>query len=192
MRASALMSVVFAAALGLAACTSSVGGWKGQQSSTAAAQPAGPYPLAQATLARVTSVDPSIKNFLANAYGYAVFPTVSKGAIIVGGAYGQGAAFHADKMVAKCSLAQATVGAQLGGQTYSEVIFFQDQPHFQQFLSGNFAFDAQASAVAVTAGAAANAAYNHGVAVFSLPKAGLMYEASVGGQKFTCHPVAAK
>lgn len=192
MRASGFAAIAAAAAaFGLVACTSSVGGWKGGQSG-GTAQPAGNYPLAQQTIDRMTSVDPSLKNFLQNAYGYAVFPTVSKGGFVVGGAYGEGGAFHANQMVAKCSLAQGTIGAQLGGQAYSEVIFFQDQPHFDNFVDGHFTFDAQASAVAVTAGAAANAAYSHGVAVFSLPKGGLMYEASVGGQKFTCHKVAAK
>ncbi|MGH8426976.1 MAG: hypothetical protein ACRES7_03215, partial [Gammaproteobacteria bacterium] len=100
--------VSMAAAFGLAACTSSVGGWKGgQQPQTG---PAGPYPLAQSTLSRMTSVDPSLTVFMKHAYGYAVFPSVAKGGLVVGGAYGEGAAFHANNMVAKCSLAQGSIG----------------------------------------------------------------------------------
>jgi lipid-binding SYLF domain-containing protein len=83
---------------------------------------------------------------------------------------------------------QATIGFQLGGQAYREIIFFKDQKALDHFTSGNFEFSAQASAVAVTAGAATDADYSDGVAVFTLPKGGLMYEASVGGQKFSYDP----
>lgn len=174
--------VVVAFTVGLAACTTSLGGWAGSHPKDVS----GRYPLAAQTLGRMQQVDPSMSRFIHNAYGYAVFPSVAKGGFVVGGAYGKGAAFHAGSMVARCNMSQATIGLQLGGQVYSEVIFFQNSEAFQNFLSGQFAFAAQATAVAVTAGAAANAAYSGGVAVFSLPKGGLMYEAAVGGQRFSC------
>ncbi|HEX5313864.1 MAG TPA: YSC84-related protein, partial [Gammaproteobacteria bacterium] len=134
--------------------------------------------------------DPSLKRFIDNSYGYAVFPTVSSGAFIVGGSYGEGAAFHGSQMVAKCSISKGSIGAQVGGQAYSEVIFFQSKPYFDNFVNGNFTFSAEISAVALTAGAAANVAYNNGVAVFVLPKGGLMASAAVGGQKFSCQPAS--
>lgn len=132
--------------------------------------------------------DPSIASFFDDAKGYAVFPTVAKGAVGVGGAYGKGELFANDVKVGNCSLSQATIGFQLGGQAYSEIIFFQSEVALENFKTGNFAFSAQASAVAVTAGASADADYESGVAVFTVEKGGLMYEASVGGQKFSYVP----
>lgn len=175
---------VAVAFLALEGCTASLGGYSPAAHENSSG---GAHPLAHETLQRMQAVDPGIKRFLKSAYGYAVFPTVAKGGFVVGGAYGKGGLFlRSGSMVADCNLSQATVGLQLGGQTYSEVIFFRNKTYFDHFKAGRFAFDAQASAVAVTAGAAANAAYSHGTAVFSLPKAGLMYEASIGGQRFSC------
>jgi lipid-binding SYLF domain-containing protein len=114
-----------------------------------------------------------------------VFPSVGKGAIGVGGAHGSGELIVGGKAIGKCTLTQVTVGFQLGGQSYSEVIFFEQQNTIEGFKNGDFSFAAQASAVAVTAGASANAAYRNGVAVFTRAKGGLMYEASIGGQKFS-------
>lgn len=174
-----------------AGCVSSLGGWHGSPESVSGPS-AGRYPLANETLKRMESADPSLKSFVNNAYGYAVFPTVGKGGIGIGGAYGEGGLFHGGVMTARCRLYQATIGFQLGGQSYSELIFFKDKEKYIAFKNGQFAFAGQASAVAVTAGAAANAAYNGGVAVFTLTKAGLMYEASIGGQKFSCTATKAK
>jgi lipid-binding SYLF domain-containing protein len=141
------------------------------------------------TIAEFKQVDPSIeRTFFATAKGYAVFPTVGKGAIGVGGAGGQGVLFEGDKIVGYCSLGQATIGLQLGGQAYSEVIFFETDKALSDFKAGNMKFAAQVSAVAAAADASANADYSNGVAVFTLAAEGLMYEASVGGQKFNYQP----
>ncbi|MBI3571092.1 MAG: hypothetical protein HY082_08315 [Gammaproteobacteria bacterium] len=136
--------------------------------------------------------DPGIKTFFDKAYGYAVFPTVGKGGIGVGGAYGSGEVYRQGAPIGYSSLSQITIGFQLGGQAYSEIIFFKDKKALDRFTEANFEFDAQVSAVAVTVGAAANADYNNGVAIFTLVKGGLMYEASVGGQKFSFEPAKKK
>ncbi len=132
--------------------------------------------------------DPGLQVFFDKAYGYAIFPTVGKGGIGIGGAYGKGEVYEQGKLIGHSSLTQITIGFQLGGQAYSEIIFFKDKATLEDFTSGNFEFNAQASAVAVTAGASADADYSNGVAIFTIAKGGLMYEASVGGQKFTFTP----
>lgn len=129
--------------------------------------------------------DTGIDAFLAKAHGYAIFPTVGKGAIGIGGAYGKGELFEKGKKIGYCDLSQATIGLALGGQAYSELIAFETEHSLNRFKTGNFAFSAQASAVALKSGATANAKYADGVAVFSSGEAGLMYEASIGGQKFS-------
>ena len=141
-----------------------------------------------ATLARLKARDPGIERFLRNAYGYAIFPTVGKGAVGVGGAYGKGEVIQQGKPVGRTELVQLTIGFQWGGQAYSEIIFFEDKASLERFTAGKLKFAAQASAVAITAGASANAAYENGVAVFTMTKGGLMYEASIGGQGFTFTP----
>ncbi|MCH7547803.1 MAG: hypothetical protein IID30_15505 [Planctomycetes bacterium] len=141
-----------------------------------------------ATIARFKVEDPSLSSFFNNSNGYAVFPTVGKGGIGIGGAYGKGELFENGDKVGYCDLSQATIGFQLGGQAYSEIIFFQSTSALSQFRLGNYAFSAQASAVVASAGASADADYNKGVAVFTMPKGGLMYEASIGGQKFSFVP----
>jgi lipid-binding SYLF domain-containing protein len=142
--------------------------------------------------------------FYKNAYGYAVFPTIGKGGMGVGGAYGKGRVYARGKHVGDVSMSQVTVGFQLGGQAYSEIIFFEDERSFKEFTGSNFEFGAEASAVAITAAANASAnttgssagasggkkdaktvgKYYKGMATFTIAKGGLMYEASVGGQKF--------
>jgi lipid-binding SYLF domain-containing protein len=134
--------------------------------------------------------DPGLQKFFDTAVGYAVFPSVGKGAVGVGGAYGRGELFEGGKLVGYCTLTQASIGLQLGGQKYTELIFFETKAAFDRFKSGNFAFAAQASAVAVKSGVSANAKYADGVAVFTMGEAGLMYEASVGGQKFSFQPLS--
>jgi lipid-binding SYLF domain-containing protein len=146
---------------------------------------------AQATIATFKKTDPKIDKFFSSAAGYAVFPTIAKGAVVVGGAGGDGVLFVGGKPVGRSSMGQATVGFQLGGQSYSEIVFFETPSALKDFQSGNFALAAQASAVALSAGAAANAKYEKGVAIFAATKGGLMYEASVGGQKFGYKPFAA-
>lgn len=140
---------------------------------------------ADATLATAKTNDPSLGTLLSGARGYAVFPTVGKGAIGVGGAYGKGVLYEGGAFVGYCDLTQASIGFQLGGQAYSEIIAFASDEALTKFKTGNFAFSAQATAVALKSGAGANAKYSDGVAVFTMGEAGLMYEASVGGQKFS-------
>lgn len=139
----------------------------------------------QRAILDVKKADPGIETFFENAAAYAVFPKVGKGGIGVGGAYGKGLVIAGDKAVGRTSLSQVTVGLQLGGQVYAEFIFFKDEVALKNFERGNFEFGAQASAVAVTAGASADAAYDKGVAIFTHVGGGLMAEASVGGQRFT-------
>lgn len=142
----------------------------------------------RATIARFKDTDETMAKWFDTAYGYAVFPSVGKGGLVVGGAYGRGQLFEQGRMVGYCDLSQGTVGAQIGGQSYSEVIFFENKAAVEEFKSGDFALAAQASAVAAKAGASADADYEHGVAVFTLARGGLMAEASVGGQAFTFKP----
>jgi lipid-binding SYLF domain-containing protein len=147
--------------------------------------------------------------FFSKSYGYAVFPTIGKGGIGIGGAYGKGRVYAGGKHTGDTSMTQVTVGFQLGGEAYSQIIFFEDKRAFDEFTSGNFEFSATASAVAITAGASAaatttgssagasggkhdattkSAGYYKGMAVFTVAKGGLMYEASIGGQKFSYTP----
>lgn len=146
--------------------------------------------------------------FFGNSYGYAVFPTIGKGGVGIGAAHGSGRVYAQGKYVGDTKMTQVTVGLQFGGQAYSEMIFFEDKRAFDEFTGGNFEFGAQATAVAITAGASAQAGttgagagasvskhdsttaggYSKGMAVFTVAKGGLMYEASVGGQKFSYRP----
>jgi lipid-binding SYLF domain-containing protein len=137
------------------------------------------------TIARFKARDPGIERFFSNAHGYAVFPTVGKGAVGIGGAYGQGQVYQGGRGIGSTELVQVTIGFQWGGQAYSELIFFENKAALERFKSGKLKFSAQASAVAVTAGASATADYENGVAVFTMTKGGLMYEASIGGQGFS-------
>ena len=145
--------------------------------------------------------------FFDNSYGYAVFPTIGKGGIGIGGAHGSGRVYTKGTYVGDTSMTQITVGLQLGGQAYSQIIFFQNKKAFDDFTSGNFEFGAQATAVAIKSSAGAQATtggtsagasstgaaghtstsggYQSGMAVFTVAKGGLMYEASIGGQKFS-------
>ena len=147
---------------------------------------------------------PVVQPYFKNAYGYAVFPTVGKGGIGIGGAYGKGQVYRKGAVTGKVSLTKVTVGFQLGGQAFSEIIFFEDEWAYKNFTSGEFEFDAAVSAVAITAGAQAKAgtegstasagvgdagkqaeaSYRKGMLVFTYAKGGLMYEAAIGGQKF--------
>jgi lipid-binding SYLF domain-containing protein len=150
-----------------------------------------------------------VQPFFKNAYGYAVFPTIGKGGIGIGGSYGTGLVFQGGKVTGEVSMIKGSIGFQFGGQAFSQMIFFKDKRAYDEFTSGNFEFDATASAVAITAGAQASAgtegasagasagpatgkqaktSYHKGMVVFTHAKGGLMYEASIGGQKFTFNP----
>jgi lipid-binding SYLF domain-containing protein len=140
---------------------------------------------ARQAVAEFKKADPSLNRFFRAAYAYAVFPTVGKGGFGIGGAYGRGLVFKGGHVVGETSVTQLTIGFQLGGQAYREIIFFEDKGTFDDFKKGNFELSAQASAVAATFGASADADFDNGVAVFTLARGGLMYEASIGGQKFS-------
>jgi lipid-binding SYLF domain-containing protein len=152
---------------------------------------------------------PAVKPFFESAYAYAVFPTVGKGGIIVGAAYGKGKMYRGGTPTGTVTLSKMTLGFQLGGQAFSEIIFFEDHRAYQEFTDGSIEFDANASAVAITAGAQAQAgsmgttagasagpatgtqagtSYRKGMAVFVHAKGGLMFEAAIGGQEFTFEP----
>lgn len=140
------------------------------------------------TIAVFQKTDSSLKDFFAKSAGYAVFPKVAKGAIGVGAAHGEGQVFEKGKLVGQTKLTQVTIGFQLGGQVYAEAIFFEDEKTLKDFKDGNVEFSAQVSAVAAAEGASKNAKYKLGVAVFTVARGGLMYEASIGGQKFSYEP----
>ena len=125
-----------------------------------------------------------ISKYFNSAYGYAVFPSIGKGGLGVGGATGNGTLYRGGAVVGDCRMSQVTIGFQAGGQAYSEVIFFENKEAFDRFTGDNFEFAAQATAVAVTAGASFDVDYRNGILIFTHAKGGLMYEASVGGQKF--------
>jgi lipid-binding SYLF domain-containing protein len=128
--------------------------------------------------------DALMQNLFDKSPGYVIFPNVGKGAIGVGGAAGNGILYEQGKAVGKAKMKQVTVGFQLGGQAYQEVIFFENKTALDKFREGNFELSAQASAVAVKKGASADVEFKNGIMIFTQQKGGLMYEASVGGQKF--------
>jgi lipid-binding SYLF domain-containing protein len=147
--------------------------------------------------------------FFRTSYGYAVFPTIGKGGFIVGAAHGGGRVYRDGKYIGDTAMTQVSVGFQLGGQAYSEIVFFENRAALDRFESGNFSLSADASAIAVTASASASAGtegtgasasatedvaktkghYQDGVAVFTIAKGGLMYQAAVAGQKFSYNPL---
>ena len=128
--------------------------------------------------------DPSLKDWFKDAYGYALFSSVGKVGFGIGGAFGRGEVFEKGKFIGTAKLTQASFGFQAGGQAYIEVVFFENERNLRNFKDSNFTMAAQVSAVAATVGASRDAKYEHGVAVFTCVRGGLMYEASIGGQKF--------
>ena len=150
-----------------------------------------------------------VQPFFKNAYGFAMFPNIGKGGVGIGGAHGKGQTYRDGKVSGYTRMTQLTIGLQFGGQAYSQIIFFKDKRAYEEFTSGNFEFGAQASAVAITAGATAQAgttgagggataggtagaqgaSYYKGMAAFTHAKGGLMFEASIGGQKFSFKPL---
>ena len=146
----------------------------------------------------------NVPDMLAESYGYAVMPTIGKGGMGIGGAGGTGCVFAGGKHTGNVSMGQVTIGWQLGGQAYSQIILFKNADTYQEFTQGNFEFGADATAVALTYGAEAGAStqgasasagdtkakgsWKRGMAIFTLAKGGLMYEASIGGQKYKFKP----
>ncbi len=149
-------------------------------------------------------------NFFANSYGYALFPTIGKAGLIIGGAHGKGRVYEQGEHVGNTSVTQGSIGLQIGAQAFSQIIFFENKSAFDTFTSGNFEFDAKTSAVVITAAASAGAStgvgstagasggkhdattkgsYSNGMAIFTVAKGGLMLEVAVGGQKFSYIPL---
>jgi len=144
----------------------------------------------QEAISLFKSKDPTIKRFFEKSYGYVVLPKVFKGGFWVGGGGGQGEVFEEDRLVGYCRMSQATLGFSFGGEFFREIIFFRDKEDLNNFKYGDFTFSAQATGVALSAGAAAKADYKSGMAVFVMTDVGLMVDASLGGQKFTYVPKA--
>ena len=153
---------------------------------------------------------PAVTKFFNNSYGYAVFPTIGKAGFVIGGSYGKGQVYRGGKVTGKSTVVEGSIGLQMGGEAFSEIIFFQDKRAYDEFTNGSFEFDATAQAVAITAGAQAQAGtkgvsagasagpktgvqaethYVKGMATFVHATGGFMYELSVGGQKFTFAPL---
>lgn len=128
--------------------------------------------------------DPAMSKLFASAEGYAIFPNVGKGAYIIGGAAGNGALYENGHLVGMAKLRQVDVGAQIGGQAYSQVLLFDSEAAIKRFKEGKYEIAANASAVVLEEGAARSIEFREGVAIVTLPKAGAMVEVSVGGQKF--------
>jgi lipid-binding SYLF domain-containing protein len=139
--------------------------------------------------AALIRADPSMSNLFATSYGYVIFPKVGKGGLVVGGSGGSGTTYDRGKATGTAKLAQVTVGAQVGAETYREVIFFENKDAFDRFKDNKVEFSAQVSAVAIKSGASANAKYRDGVSVFTQDLSGLMAEAAIGGQKFSYKPL---
>jgi len=176
-------SVVFAlfAATSLTALTIGAGC---SSTPTTAAEKTEAHDEAKAALARFQANDPSLGALLSSAAGYAVFPSVGKGGLIVGGAHGDGSVYAGGALIGYATISQASVGLQAGGQTFDELIVFQTKEAFDQFKGNEMTFTADASANASDKGAAAAAKFDKGVATFIKPEKGLMAGAVIGGQKF--------
>lgn len=132
---------------------------------------------------------PKLQTFKDKAYGYAIYPKITKAGLVIGGAGGKGIVYKNHVITGSSKLGQASFGLQAGGQKYSEVIFFENKVAYDKFTGGKFKFSGQASATAITKGASADVPYQEGVAVFTRVEGGLMLEASLGGQKFTFEPI---
>ncbi|MCL5279738.1 MAG: lipid-binding SYLF domain-containing protein [Planctomycetes bacterium] len=146
---------------------------------------------ANAAVQVAKNTDPSFQKLMDTSAGYAVFPKVGKGAFVAGGAFGRGLLFEHGQPAGYCSLTQASVGLQAGGVEYTELIFFETPEALNKFKAGDFSFSADARAVAVRTGAAANASFTNGVVVFTMGQGGLMVSAAVAGQKFSYQPLGA-
>ncbi len=138
----------------------------------------------EAALARCRRDDPGLKSFLSHAHGYAVFPSVGQAAAVIGGAFGKGEVFEQGKLLGYAGLIQITLGLQLGGQTFTQIVVFENKPALDRFRQGKFSITASASAALVKGGAAASTGFDHGVAVLLHSDGGLMLELALTAQKF--------
>ena len=143
---------------------------------------------ARETIDAFKATDPDLDLFFEKAHGYAVFPSVGKAGMGIGGAYGTGSVYEAGKEIGSTTLKQLSMGFEFGGEVYREIIFFEDKKTLDDFKQGNYELGAQASAVALSKGVSKKTDFSDGVAVFTQTKGGLMFDISVGGQKFTFEP----
>ena len=146
-------------------------------------------PEAQQAIDAFNKADSSLKKLFDDSVGYAIFPSVGKGGLVIGGEHGKGLVYEKGKVIGEATLTEVSIGAQVGGEHFYEVIFFQTADALKSFKESNFELAAEANAVAATEGAAKNAKYQQGVAIFTLPRGGLMVQASIGGQKFKFKPL---
>lgn len=142
----------------------------------------------RAAVHRMAEQDPGLQEKIDKAYAYAVFPSVGKATAIVGGAFGKGEVFRSGRLIGYAGVVQLTLGLQLGGETFSEIVTFDDRPALDRFKSGRTTFAASASAVLVKAGAAASARPDRGTTAYVAADGGMMLEAAIGGQKFFFKP----
>lgn len=169
-----VLAFIITAAMGIKA---QVGGWKPDLVEDA-----------NKALDEMIKKQPKLQSYKDKAYGYAVYPKVTKGAIGIGGAGGKGVVFKGNTPMGQSNLSQATIGFQLGGQQYKEVIFFENKEAYDRFTNEKVKFDGQASAVAITEGASVDVNWKDGMAIFTQTSGGLMFEASIGGQHFSFKP----
>jgi lipid-binding SYLF domain-containing protein len=143
--------------------------------------------VAEATsrLQQMNTEDPALGALIKKGHGYSLFPNVGKGGLVVGGAYGRGVVYEQGQHIGYSDLTQGSVGLQAGGQSFSELLVFENKAALDRFKAGQFGFAADASAVVLKRGAAANANFVDGVAVVVQPIGGAMLEAAIGGQQFT-------
>ena len=139
---------------------------------------------AAAAMQQMRAEDPALGELVQRSYGYALFPEVTKGGLVVGGASGQGVVYERGQHVGYCDLSQASVGLQVGAQTFSELLLFEDKSALDPFKARSLNFGADASAVILQSGVATNANFVDGIAVVVRPISGAMLEASIGGQQF--------
>jgi lipid-binding SYLF domain-containing protein len=146
--------------------------------------------IADATrrLQQMSTDDPTVGALLKRSYGYSMFPNVGKGGLVVGGAYGRGVVYERGQHIGYSDVTQGSVGAQVGGQSFSELLLFENKAALDHFKAGQFGFAADASAVIIKSGVATNADFVDGIAVVVSPIGGAMLEAAIGGQKFTYQP----
>jgi lipid-binding SYLF domain-containing protein len=143
---------------------------------------------ADEAIAVMKAKDRGIQKFFNRSYGYAVLPKVFKGALVAGGAYGKGEVYEEGTMIGYCDMTQASLGFSFGGEFFREIVFFRDKEDLDKFKTGQYTFSAQVTGVALSAGVAAKKDYKAGMAVFIMTDAGLMVDASLGGQKFNYEP----
>ena len=145
---------------------------------------------ADAKLSEATTTDPTLRPVLDSAAGYAVFPEAGRGGVVVGGGYGKGVLYQNQRIIGYCDMSLASAGAELGGKQFTEIIVFKTPNALEKFKQGQFAFRADASAVALKSGAAANTEFKDNTAVYVMSQKGLMVDASLGAQSFTYEPAA--